>query len=67
MIKKVISEYGGAVGVLVVITLIIGMVAVIIGTDANGVVGKAMSNLINNMQTTLTPTTGGIKMLVWPM
>jgi cytosine/uracil/thiamine/allantoin permease len=55
MIKKVISEYGGAVGTLVVLVLIIGLVAVIIGSDSNSVVGKAMSDLIANMQTTLTP------------
>ena len=60
MIKKVISEDGGAVGTLVVLVLIIGLVAVIIGSDSNSVVGKAMSDLIANMQTTLTPYARGM-------
>ncbi len=55
MIKRVISEYGGAVGILIAIVLIIGICSIIIGTDASSVLGKALSDLIHNAQSLITP------------
>lgn len=55
MLKKVISEYGGAIGILVVIAALIALIVFIIGTNDTSVVGKALKGVIENMQTMLTP------------
>ena len=56
MLKKVISEYGGAIGAIVVLAALIGLVIFLIGTNDTSIVGKALKDVITNMQTSLTPT-----------
>ena len=53
MIRKIISEHGGAVGIFAVIVAIVGLSIVIVGKDDTSVLGHAVATLINSMQTTL--------------
>lgn len=55
MIKKIINEHGSAVGLLAVIVAIVGVALFVIGTNDQGVLGSALSSIITNMPSSMTP------------
>ncbi len=46
--KEIFQEYGGILITIVAILSVLAVITAVIGTDANGVIGQAFVNLINN-------------------
>ena len=46
--KEVFQEYGGVIVTIIAILSLIAVIAAVIGTDQNGIIGAAFSDLIQN-------------------
>jgi hypothetical protein len=46
--KEVFQEYGGIIITIIAILSLIAVVAAVIGTDENGLIGQAFSDLISS-------------------
>ena len=46
--KEIFQEYGGILITIVAILSVLAVITAVIGSDANGVVGRAFTTLINN-------------------
>ncbi len=46
--KEIFQEYGGVLITVVAIIAVITVLTLVIGSDENGAIGTAFSNLINN-------------------
>lgn len=56
--KEIFQEYGGILITIAAILAVITVVMVVIGTDANGAVGKAFTNVISSFITSANDAVG---------
>lgn len=49
--KEIFEQYGGTIVAVIAVTALIGIIRLVIGTDANSVVYEGFHNLIHNFYT----------------
>lgn len=57
--KEVFQEYGGVIVTIIAILSLIAVIAAVIGTGENGIIGSAFTELINNFLNQAGVSAGG--------